>query len=33
MRHHIMKKMYHVEILPPKQNTEKLEADLELFAE
>lgn len=33
MRHHIMNKMYHVEILPPKQNSEKLEADLELFAE
>jgi methylenetetrahydrofolate reductase (NADPH) len=25
--------MYHVEILPPKQDTEKLDADLELFAE
>lgn len=33
MQHHIDKKMYHVEILPPKQETEKLEADLMLFAE
>lgn len=33
MRHHISNKMYHVEILPPKQDSEKLEADLELFAE
>jgi len=33
MRHHIKNKIYHVEVLPPKQDTEKLEADLELFAE
>ncbi|AUS96928.1 hypothetical protein CDQ84_02165 [Clostridium thermosuccinogenes] len=32
MQHHIKNKIYHVEILPPKQDTEKLEADLELFA-
>lgn len=30
---HIKNKMYHVEILPPKQDSEKLEADLELFAQ
>ena len=29
---HIQHKIYHVEILPPKQDTEKLEEDLELFA-
>ena len=29
---HIQNKIYHVEILPPKQDTEKLDADLELFA-
>lgn len=33
MQHHIDNKIYHVEILPPKQDSEKLEADLELFAE
>lgn len=33
MQQHILNKMYHVEILPPKQDSEKLEADLELFAE
>lgn len=33
MHHRIENKMYHVEILPPKHDTEKLEADLELFAE
>ncbi len=32
MLHHIQNKVYHVEILPPKQDSEKLEADLELFA-
>ncbi len=32
MFHHVQNKVYHIEILPPKQNTEKLEADLELFA-
>lgn len=32
MRKHIENKTYHVEILPPKQETEKLEADLEGFA-
>lgn len=29
----IRKGVYHVEILPPKQDSEKLEADLELFAQ
>jgi methylenetetrahydrofolate reductase (NADPH) len=33
MLHHIKNKVYHVEILPPKQDSEKLERDLELFAE
>lgn len=33
MQHHITDRMYHVEILPPKQDTEKLEEDLNLFAE
>lgn len=33
MLHHINNKIYHVEIIPPKQDSEKLEADLELFAE
>ncbi|MDR3123270.1 MAG: methylenetetrahydrofolate reductase [Treponema sp.] len=33
MREHIDKRMYHVEILPPKQNSEKLEDDLRAFAE
>jgi methylenetetrahydrofolate reductase (NADPH) len=32
MRHHIENKIYHIEILPPKQDSEKLEQDLELFA-
>ena len=32
MRKHIENKTYHVEILPPKQDSEKLEADLENFA-
>ena len=32
MRHHIENKIYHVEILPPKQASEKLMADLELFS-
>lgn len=32
MREHIRNKIYHVEILPPKQNTEDLEGDLEKFA-
>jgi methylenetetrahydrofolate reductase (NADPH) len=32
MRQHIDNKIYHVEILPPKQDTEKLEADMEAFA-
>jgi methylenetetrahydrofolate reductase (NADPH) len=32
MQKHIDNKKYHVEILPPKQDSEKLEADLELFA-
>lgn len=33
MQHHIQNKVYHVEILPPKQESQKLERDLELFAE
>jgi len=33
MLHHIENKIYHVEILPPKQDTEKLSADLALFAD
>lgn len=33
MLQHIQNKTYHIEILPPKQNTEKLEADLELFTQ
>jgi methylenetetrahydrofolate reductase (NADPH) len=33
MLQHIRDKIYHVEILPPKQETEKLDADLQLFAE
>jgi len=32
MKAHIDKRIYHVEILPPKQDSQKLEADLELFA-
>ncbi len=32
MFHHIKQKIYHVEILPPKQDSEKLEKDLETFA-
>jgi methylenetetrahydrofolate reductase (NADPH) len=31
MLHHIQNKIYHIEVLPPKQDSEKLEADLELF--
>lgn len=33
MKHHIKNRMYHVEILPPKQDTEHLEADLAAFVE
>lgn len=33
MQHHIDQKIYHVEILPPKQDSEKLEKDLMTFAE
>ncbi len=33
MLHHIKNKVYHIEILPPKQDSQKLEADLELFAQ
>lgn len=33
MRAHIENRIYHIEILPPKQETEKLEEDLVLFAE
>jgi methylenetetrahydrofolate reductase (NADPH) len=33
MQAHIDKKIYHIEILTPKQNSEKLDADLEKFAE
>ncbi|MBN1257654.1 MAG: methylenetetrahydrofolate reductase [Planctomycetes bacterium] len=31
MQHHIANKIYHVEVLPPKQNSEKLDEDLERF--
>ena len=31
MNQHIEDKRYHVEILPPKQNSQKLDADLERF--
>ncbi|MGI6744672.1 MAG: bifunctional homocysteine S-methyltransferase/5,10-methylenetetrahydrofolate reductase protein [Firmicutes bacterium ADurb.Bin300] len=33
MREHIENKMYHIEILPPKQETENLQEELKLFAE
>ena len=33
MQHHIDNKIFHIEILTPKQNSEKLDADLEAFAE
>jgi len=33
MFHHIQNKIYHLEILPPKQDTEKLETDLAAFAD
>jgi len=33
MREHIKNHIYHVEILPPKQDSEKLEADLKTFAD
>lgn len=33
MQAHIDRHVYHVEILPPKQNSEKLDADLESFVE
>ncbi|MCL1795848.1 MAG: methylenetetrahydrofolate reductase [Clostridia bacterium] len=33
MREHIQNRLYHVEILPPKQNSEKLESDLAAFAD
>ena len=33
MFNHIQNKVYHVEILPPKQESEKLDADLQLFAD
>ena len=33
MRHHIDNKVYHIEILTPKQNSEKLDEDLAKFAE
>ena len=32
MLNHIQQKLYHVEILPPKQDSEKLDKDLETFA-
>ena len=32
MFHHIQNKIYHVEVLPPKQDSEKLEKDLEIFS-
>ncbi len=33
MQHHIANKTFHIEILTPKQNSQKLDADLESFAE
>jgi methylenetetrahydrofolate reductase (NADPH) len=33
VRYHIQNKIYHVEVLPPKQSTEKLQEDLATFAE
>ena len=33
VRHHIENRIYHVEVVPPKQETEKLETDLERFAD
>jgi methylenetetrahydrofolate reductase (NADPH) len=33
MKHHILGKMYHVEIVPPKQDSEQLREDLAVFAE
>ncbi len=33
MQHHIDNKTFHIEILTPKQNSKKLEEDLELFAD
>lgn len=33
MLHHIQNKIYHVEVLPPKQDSEKLDSDLEMFVE
>ncbi len=33
MQHHIDNKIYHIEILPPKQDSQKLEADLQTFAD
>ena len=33
MEDHIANKVYHVEVLPPKQNSEKLDEDLERFAD
>ncbi len=33
MQHHIENKTFHIEILTPKQNSEKLDEDLERFAE
>lgn len=32
-RHHIINKLYHVEVLPPKQDSTKLLADLDVFKE
>ncbi|MEN6313307.1 MAG: methylenetetrahydrofolate reductase [Clostridiaceae bacterium] len=32
MLQHIKNKIYHIEVLPPKQDMERLEADLEVFA-
>jgi len=33
MKDHIREKRYHIEIIPPKHNTDDIEADLELFRE
>ena len=33
MREHIENCVYHIEVLPPKQDSDKLDADLQVFAE
>ena len=33
MQHHIDNKIFHIEVLTPKQNSQKLDVDLETFAD